>query len=99
MDKILTRDEIKEEDKWDVDTLYQTKEEFDKDYQQIQNMINELANYKDTFLKTKENFKQMLLLNEKTSRLLEKLYTYADLKSNENMDNPMYQSNSGIRIT
>ena len=53
MDKILTRDEIKEEDKWDVDTLYQTKEEFDKDYQRIQNMINELANYKDKFLKTK----------------------------------------------
>lgn len=99
MDKILTRDEIKEEDKWDVDMLYQTKEEFDKDYQQIQNMINELANYKDTFLKTKENFKQMLLLNEKTSRLLEKLYTYANLKSNENMDNPMYQELIGKAST
>ena len=91
MGQVLERSEIKEEDKWKVDTIYKNIEEWQKDYESCQKMIQEVESKKDTFLENSKNFKEALLLDDETSRLLGKLYCYASLKNNEDLANETYQ--------
>lgn len=91
MEKLLNRNEVKKEDKWDVDTVYETLDKWEEDYKICQEKLAKLVEMKDTFLLTKENFKELILLDDELSRLLEKVYIFASLKSHEDMSNAIYQ--------
>ncbi len=91
MGQVLERSEIEDEDKWKVDTIYNNLEDWLKDYELGQKKIQEVESMKDSFLLNSQNFKKALLLDEETERLIEKLYCYASLKSNEDLANATYQ--------
>ncbi len=95
MEKLLDRSEIKTEDKWDVESVYKNIEEWEKDALKCSELIDTLASKKETFLNSSKDFKEFILLDSKLSRLLDKVYLYTSLKSNEDMANATYQELNG----
>ena len=95
MNKILERSEVNKEDKWDVESIYDKIEKWQEDYTICQKMIEELETKKESFLKNSNNFKEFVILSDKTERILEKLCVYTNLKSSEDLANATYQELNG----
>ena len=95
MEKLLDRSAIKPEDKWDVESIYKNIEEWEKDAIKCKELIDTLASKKETFLNSSKDFKEFMLLDSELARLLDKVYLYTSLKSNEDMANATYQELNG----
>ena len=91
MDKLLKREEVKVTDKWDIESVYGSLDLYNKDYNIVKNNIEKLRDMQDTFLNSSTSFKEFLLIDSKTSRLIAKLYTYAARKYDEDTGNATYQ--------
>lgn len=91
MDKLLKREEVKEVDKWDLESIYKSLEEYNKDYDLAKSNINKLKDMQNTFLNNSTVFKDFLLLDSDTSRLMGKLSTYSARKYDEDTGNSTYQ--------
>ena len=91
MDKLLKREEIKEADKWDLGSIYKSLEDYNKDYEIAKSNINKLKEMQGTFLNNSTEFKNFLLLDSDTSRLMGKLSTYSARKYDEDTGNSTYQ--------
>ena len=91
MDKLIKREEVKKSDKWDIESVYNTLDKYNKDYDIVKSNIIKLSKMQDTFLDNSKNFKEFLLLDSDTSRLIAKLYTYAARKYDEDTGNSTYQ--------
>ena len=50
----LTRDKIKKEDKWNIESIYKNNEEFDEYYKKLDTMIDELSHKLTNFLDSKD---------------------------------------------
>lgn len=95
MEKLLDRSDVRSEDKWDVLSVYKNIEEWEKDASKCQELIEILSSKKDTFLNSSKDFKEFILLDSSLSRLLDKVYLYTSLRSNEDMANATYQELNG----
>lgn len=91
MDKLLKREEVKKCDKWDIESVYKSIEEYNEDYELARNNINKLKEMQDVFLNNSNTFKDFLLLDSDTSRLMCKLSTYSARKYDEDTGNSTYQ--------
>ena len=91
MKKVLEGSEVKKEDTWDVESIYKSLKIWQQDYEKCRKEISYLEGQKDSFLKDAKHFKDFILLSDKVERQLEKIYVYANLKSNEDMANTRYQ--------
>ena len=91
MDKLIKREEVKDVDKWDIESVYKSLDEYNKDYNVVKDNISILGKMQDTFLNDSTSFKEFLLIDSKTSRLIAKLYTYATRKYDEDTGNSTYQ--------
>lgn len=91
----LTRDKIKKEDKWNIESIYKNNEDFDEYYKKLDTMIDELSHKLTNFLDSRDSFTEFMLFDEKISILLEKLYVYASCKNDEDKTNSTYQALSG----
>lgn len=93
--EILTRDAVKEEDKWNIDAVYKNIDEFNKDIETLHSEMDKLISMEDTFLDNSSNLSTFFLQDEKVSRLLEKLSIYANCKNDEDTGNSIYQGLKG----
>lgn len=91
MDKLIKREEVKDVDKWDIESVYKSLDEYNKDYNVVKDNISTLGKMQDTFLNNSTSFKEFLLIDSKTARLIAKLYTYATRKYDEDTGNSTYQ--------
>lgn len=91
MDNLLKREDVKSSDKWDIESVYGSLDEYNKDYNIVKDSIDKLRDMQDTFLNSSTSFKELLLIDSKTSRLIAKLYTYATRKYDEDTGNGTYQ--------
>lgn len=90
--KILSREEIPQEYRWDVKSLYNTIDDWEKDCQQAEQLISILIKSKKTFIKSADSFLLCLQLKDKISKLIQKIYTYAHMRKDEDNRNDSYQS-------
>ena len=91
MEKLKTREELKKEDCWDLESVYKNIDDYNKDYNIVKVNISILKNRQETFLNNSKNFKEFLELDSMTSRLMAKLYTYAARKNHEDTGKAIYQ--------
>ena len=91
MDKLIKREEVKKDDKWNIESVYGSLDEYNKDYDIVKSNIIKLNKMQDTFLDNSGTFKDFLLLDSETSRLIAKLYTYSARKYDEDTGNATYQ--------
>lgn len=89
--KLRRRDEIPEGDKWRIDKIYETPAKWNEELNNLKEEAPKLK-YFEGKLGNKEDLKAFLLLNEKLSRKLGKLYVYAHMRSHEDTSNPEMQS-------
>ena len=71
MDKLIKREEVKDVDKWDIESVYKSLDEYNKDYNVVKDNISTLGKMQDTFLNDSTSFKEFLLIDSKTSRLID----------------------------
>lgn len=93
--KILTRKEIKKEDKWNIDAVYGSIEEFNNDVKLLEKELDKLVSMEKSFLSNSKKFSEFFIQDEKVSRLLEKLSIYANCKNDEDKGNSVYQELKG----
>jgi oligoendopeptidase F len=92
---IPERKEIKDNDKWDLKSLIQNDDEWEKIYKDLESKINGYDSFKGRMGESLETFRTSLEFDMNISREVEKIYTYAHLRSDEDKTNQftlaMYQ--------
>ena len=79
------RSEIGTKYKWNLGDMYPSAQARDRDYQQIEAMINRLAALKGTTGQGPDNLLKVLQLNDRLGVKLDKLYTYASHEFDQDM--------------
>lgn len=87
---IPIRSEVDEKSKWRLDFIYPSNEAFEEEFDWVKKESPVLLTYKDR-LHEKEAFKAYLKDYETYGRKLEKLYSYAHMKSDEDTANTEQQ--------
>lgn len=95
MEKELLRSEQKKENTWNLESVYSSKDEYQKDYDIVTKSIKELQTYKDHILDSSKNLLNLLQLDTKVERTIEKLATYAYRKYDEDLSNVKSQELKG----
>ena len=89
--KIKTRSDVPEECKWGVNEVYKDTKSWESDFDILKDKSSELSLYNGKLGDSKELLKYFKL-DEKLSRLAEKLYIYAHLRSDEDASNAEFQA-------
>lgn len=74
--KILTRDEIDQKYKWNLDDYYPGWEAWDKELSEVKELMKKIPEYKGKIKYSCEKFIELVKLEEELSRRAEKLYVY-----------------------
>jgi len=92
---IPERKEINDSDKWDLTPLIKNDEEWEKIYKDLETQINGYEKFEGRMGESLSTFKSSLEFDLNISREIEKIYTYAHLRSDEDKTNQftlaMYQ--------
>jgi len=75
----MNRDNIEKKYKWDLDVIYSSDEEYQKDFCEVKDMVEDIKKYEDIMLKDSKSFYETLEFYYSVSRKMEKLYMYAHL--------------------
>ena len=86
------RSEIDDKYKWDLTLIYKTIEDFEKDYKKAKGKIEKVSSYKDKYLNNGKELYKLLKYDDDTSRLLDKLYSYAHLNYDADTLNEKYMT-------
>lgn len=89
--KIKTREEILNDDKWDIEKVYSDKKQWEEDFNNLKEMAKGLQDFQGK-LNDPKMLLEFLKLDEKVSRLGEKLLVYAYLKADEDTANNANQA-------
>jgi len=84
------RDEIPTNHKWDLSPLFRVDKEWETLYMELEEKLVNITDYKGRLSESIEIFKEALDFNINLSQQLERLYTYAHLKSDEDKTNQRY---------
>ena len=85
--KIPQRNEIEQKDQWDLEPLFATIEQWEETYNSIERKIEKYNSFKGKLKESFETFKEAIDFDLSISRDLEKIYTYAHLKNDEDKTN------------
>ena len=93
MESLKNRNEIDIKDKWDLTKMFSSYEEVNDKVKELENYYQELLKMKGHILDNKDTLKKYLEIDEKFSRLVEKVYVYCYLKSDEDTANTINKGN------
>ena len=77
--------------KWDLTKFYKNKEEFNKEIDEVNRLLEELSKYKGKILESDKTLLEVLELDSKIDLLIERLYVYSFLGYYDNMEDPEFQ--------
>ena len=86
-----TRNEISNEYKWDLTTIYKSDKDFYKDVDIAKELFNKLNSYKGILFDNIDNLKNYLKLDEKVELILNKILTYGIRKHDQDTSESKYQ--------
>ncbi len=79
MTKILERKDIDEKYKWDIESLFANKEDWEKEYKKIEGLIEKVICYKGRVTKNSDNLLNAIKDVEEIWRRLSSVYSYANM--------------------
>ncbi len=91
MSSVPERDEIDEEYKWDIESLYQNKDEWEKDREEVEKLLEEIPSFEGEVVESPENLFEILELYEEIRRKMSSLSRYASMKNDEDTRKQEYQ--------
>ena len=92
MDHIKERREVPKEAQWNLERIFKTDEEFQKEIEAVRKQIDEFAKLEGHTTENAEMFYQSITAGNEIERRLNKLYTYASMKSDEDVANTENQA-------
>ncbi len=78
-DKIFERDEIKLEDKWDIESLYPSIKAWEDDVDRIKELLGKMESHKGKMADSSGNLLETLRLRDEIARLMGNIYVYAHM--------------------
>ena len=89
----LKRDEVSKQSQWDLSGLYSSDEEWNSELEALERELPGYASFQGTLAQSSSRLKACIEFDMNFSRKLEKLYTFAHLKNDEDKTNSFYQGN------
>lgn len=84
---IKTREQIEEKYKWNLEAVYPTLKDFDKDYNFILNNIDKYKDLKNHFSNSGKDLYEYLTFDYQMDKIIGKLFTYATRRRDEDLSN------------
>lgn len=101
--KIITREEINQEDKWAIEDLFKNDEDWKTEYALVKEYCNKLQDYKGRLGESASVLVEYFKLLFKAEYHFERVYVYANQKYHENTANAIYQNladqANGLEVT
>lgn len=91
MSEVLLRKDVPAQAQWQTSHIYASQEEWEKDFQWVQEKAKELAAYAGTLKNGKDTVLSLLKTYAESSEHLSRLYTYASCNLNVDNGEPFYQ--------
>ncbi len=93
----MKRKDIDEKYKWDLTKMYEKRENFMQDFDEVKNQLPNIEKYKGKFLESADTFLEFMNLMENINRKIEKMYTYTHLAVDVEPENAeMQELNANI---
>lgn len=92
MDHIKERREVPKEFQWNLERIFKTDEEFQKEIEAVRKQIDEFAKLEGHTTESAKTFYESITAGNEIERRLNKLYTYASMKSDEDVANTENQA-------
>lgn len=92
MNHIKERREVPKEFQWNLERIFKTDEEFQKEIEAVRKQIDEFAKLEGHTTENAEMFYRSITAGNEIERRLNKLYTYASMKSDEDVANTENQA-------
>ena len=89
------RKDFKEDLKWNVKDLYQTEEDYEKDYHYIKEHLKDYIKYQGHILDSEDTLYEVLSFDYKMSEKLERIYVYAHINNDSDTTDVKYQTMFG----
>ncbi len=86
------RSEIKEKDKWLVESIYENDDLWNKDYNLVKSNISTIEDFKGIVTSSPDTLLVLLDVYSDLKSKIEKLFTYANMKKDEDIENNIYQN-------
>ena len=87
MSEIKSREDIKEEYKWDLEKIFKTEELFTTFYEETKKLIIDSKKYENHVMDDAKTLYEVIMKDNEISRRLEKMYSYAYMKKDEDVSN------------
>lgn len=93
--KVLTRNEVPVELTWDLESIFPSDEEWEKEFKAVEQLISEAEKYKGKVTEGSKSLYNTLQFNDKLSERFGKLFVYSHLKHDQDTTNSTYQAMDG----
>lgn len=87
MSTIKTREEIKDEYKWDLTTVFKDKNDFENFYNDTKKLIEDFVKYEGHVMDSSESLLEVIEKDNEISRRIDKLYSYTSMLSDQDVSN------------
>ena len=87
-----TREEIDVKDTWDLTKIYKNIDEFEKELNSIDKLVDDVVSFKGKIMESSESLYNFYVAYEKMDRTLTKLFIYASLNRDSDTTNSKYQA-------
>jgi len=88
----MKRSEIEEKYKWDLSPLYRCDDDWESDFNKLNEMLPGLGRLREGFAQSAGNLARALKNIDEASLLSERLYVYAKMRRDEDNSNTKYQA-------
>lgn len=88
---LLTRDQIEEKYKWNLNDIYASEDDWEKDFQWVENNISKFKDFTGTLGDSSDNLLNCLQFEDSVTQKLERLFLYAMLSKDVDLSSPKYQ--------
>ncbi|WP_034601777.1 oligoendopeptidase F [Clostridiisalibacter paucivorans] len=87
----MDRKDISEKYKWDLSFLYKDNQQWERDFERVKSLTNQIKQYKNKLGNDSETLLEVLNLQFTILRNIGNLYCFAKMKKDEDNNNSMYQ--------
>lgn len=91
MSTLPKRSEVKTENKWKLEDLFENQKAWDQAYDDLKKLKGKASDFEGK-LDNPQSIKELFTLEDKLSLEIERLYVYAHLNHDEDTTNPTYQA-------
>ncbi|MEC0665743.1 oligoendopeptidase F [Priestia flexa] len=89
--KLPNRSEIKVEDTWRLEDIFETDEAWEKEFQAVKALVPEMEQYRGKLGESAETLFKALQQQDELTMRVSKLYTYAHMRYDQDTTNSFYQ--------